>query len=117
MSLGFGLTAPDKLKQNNAVIEEEGAVFCPFGPRRFSRQASNHSQQIESARIGVTVRVRPICRDCVSAVQVSSVAVLIMYARSGLLFYWKIYTRAVIYINQQCPQSSKTLIVSSILKV
>lgn len=36
---------------------------------------------------------------------------------AALLFYWKIYTRAVISINQQCPQSSKTLIVSSILKV
>lgn len=117
VSLGFGLTALDKLRQNNPVIEEREPLFVLPGPAGSVVKRLITVNRFESAQIGVTARVRPICRDCVSAGQVPSVAALIMYARSGLLFYWKIYTRAVIYINQQCPQSSKTLIVSSILKV
>lgn len=54
---------------------------------------------IEWGWIGVTVEsyqfIEMVRLECVP-----NVDMLIMYARSGSLFYWKIYTRAVIYINQ-----------------
>lgn len=53
---------------------------------------------IEWAWVGVTFDSN--LKKCVSVQCVPNVDMLIMYARSGSVFYWKIYTRAVIYINQ-----------------
>lgn len=64
-------------------------------------EAANHHLQSTDCKLELVLQLSPtnLKRLCESD-WAPSVDMLIMYARSGSVFYWKIYTRAVIYINQ-----------------